>query len=91
MNVESLSLSNFEPERASAPYLNTPRSLEACRRHGVKPIELVAVSIDEFRKDFRNDPDAAQRRFERIDGARKLLLEAVTTEWRALCESGWPG
>lgn len=105
MEVERLSLENFEPSRAHAPYLNTPRSVEACRRHGVTPIELVEVSIDEFRKTFPNDPDIANRRYgkcieimgivswrlnvERINGARLRILRNVLVEWQHLKEIGW--
>lgn len=86
---EPLSLSTFEAAHAQYPYLNTPRSLEACRRNGINPVELVEVSIDEFRKDFPDDPDAAQRRFDRIDGARRRMLTTVLTEWKHLCDSKW--
>jgi len=86
---EALSLSTFEPNRTYAPYLNTPRSLEACRLNGVNPIELVELPISEFQKDFPNDPDAAQRRFERIDGARRRVLASVLVDWRKLCENNW--
>ena len=60
---EQLSLATFEDNRAYAPYLTTPRSLEACGMSGVNPVELVEVPIAEFQKDFPNDPDAAQRRY----------------------------
>lgn len=89
MEVERLSLENFEPSRSHAPYLNTPRSLEACRRHGVEPIELAEVPIDEFRKSFPNDPDTANRRYARLDGARQRILKNVQHEWQMLCENGW--
>ena len=88
---EELSLATFEPSHAQPPYLNTPRSLEACHRIGITPVELVAVPFEEFRKSFPNDPDAALRRFERIDGARRRLYTAVLAEWDRLCESGWTG
>ncbi len=89
---EPLSLGTFDPQNAQAPYLNTPRSLEACRRFGINPIELVEVSPEEFRKDAPDDPDAAQRRYERIDGARRKMLTNVVVEWKAICDSGWePG
>ena len=65
---EELSLATFEPNHAQPPYLNSPRSIEACRIHGVNPIELAAVPYEEFRKGFPNDDDAARRRFDRIDG-----------------------
>jgi len=86
---EPLSLGTFDPEHAQAPYLNTPRSLEACRRFGINPIELVEVGIDEFRKDSPDDLDAAQRRFERIDGARRRMMTNVMTEWKVLCDTEW--
>lgn len=89
---EPLSLGTFDPAHAQPPYLNTPRSLEACRRFGINPIELVEVSIDEFRKDAPDDPDAAQRRFERIDGARRRMMTNVMTEWKCLMDAEWyPG
>jgi len=87
--VEPLSLGTFEPAHAQPPYLNTPRSLEACRLHGINPVELVEVSIDEFRKDFPDDPDRSQRRFERIDGARRRMMTTVMTEWKHLCDTNW--
>lgn len=88
-HMENLSLGTFEPDRAIPPYLNTPRSLEACRRRGINPVELVEVPATEFKKEFPNDPDAAQRRYERIDGARRRVLKEVTAEWKRLVESGW--
>lgn len=86
---EPLSIATFEPERAHPPYLNTPRSLEACRLNGVNPVELVEIPISEFQKDFPDDPDAAQRRYERIDGARRRSLAAVTKDWKKLCATNW--
>lgn len=88
---EPLSLGTFDPAHAQPPYLNTPRSIEACRRFGINPIELVEVSIDEFRKDAPDDPDAAQRRFERIDGARRRMMTNVMTEWKCLKDAEWTG
>jgi hypothetical protein len=48
---------------------------------------LVEIPIGEFQKDFPNDPDAVQRRFERIDGARRRILAATKKDWKQLCES----
>jgi hypothetical protein len=87
--IQPLSLATFNDTEAQPPYLNTPRSLEACRIHGVAPLELVAVSINEFRKDYPDNPDIAQRRFDRVDGARKRILGDVLTEWTHLNEIGW--
>lgn len=36
-----LSLDNFDEHKESGPYLTSPRSIEACLRHGVHPEELL--------------------------------------------------
>ena len=88
---DKLSLGNFDAARANAPYLNTPRSLEACRRHGIRPSELVEISLSEFIKNAPNsDSDISQRIFDRVDGARRILLENVTKEWQKICSGGSP-
>ena len=51
---EHLSLANFNPVRAQHPYLNSPRSLEACRVHGVNPIELAGELVSERERDFND-------------------------------------
>ncbi len=84
-----LSLANFQPDKCYPPYLNTPRSLEACRLNGVNPLELVEIPFSEFQKDFPNDMDVARRRFERIDGARRRVLGDVLADWKKLCDSNW--
>jgi hypothetical protein len=84
-----LSLATFQPDKCYPPYLNTPRSLEACRMNGINPLELVELPFSEFQRDFPNDLDAARRRFERIDGARRRMLENVKTDWKKLCDSKW--
>lgn len=89
MSIEPLSLLTFDAAHAQHPYLNTPRSIEACRICGVQPVELVEIRIEQFRKDFPDDPDAAQRRYERIDGARRRILSEVLAEWCNLRDSGW--
>ena len=89
MDADNLSLETFEPGRAYAPYLTTPRSLEACRMSGVNPIELVEIPVAEFKKDFPNDPDAAQRRYERIEGARQRIYKKVKEDWDHLVKTNW--
>lgn len=92
MATEKLSLSTFDAAHALEPFLNSPRSLEACRMHGINPIELVEVPMEEFRRDCPDDPDTAQRRYDKIDGARRRLLKEVTADWKKLCEENWePG
>lgn len=89
MEQLNLSLQTFDPANAEAPYLNTPRSLEACRLLGVTPIELVEIPLEEFRKKCPDDQDTAQRRFEKIDGARRRLVKEVTAQWKTLVTNKW--
>lgn len=89
MEPLKLSLATFQPEKCYAPYLNTPRSLEACRLNGINPVELVEIPFTEFQKDHPNDLDTANRRFERVDGARRRILASVMKDWGQLCRSGW--
>jgi hypothetical protein len=84
-----LSLATFQPDKCYPPYLNTPRSLEACRLNGVNPIELVEIPFTEFQKDHPNDLDTANRRYERVDGARRRILSNVIKDWKHLCQTGW--
>ena len=51
-DVEPLSLATFDPVYSKQPYLNTPRSLEACRIHGIQPEELVEIPFREFVRAF---------------------------------------
>lgn len=57
--------------------------------NGVNPVELVEVPVAEFQKDFPNDPDAAQRRYERINGARLRILTKVQEDWSRLVAKNW--
>jgi hypothetical protein len=86
---EHLSLATFQPSHSLPPYLNSPRSLEACRLIGVQPVELVEIPFEEFQKDFGGDTDAAQRRFDRIDGSRRKALMKVKKKWKELCDINW--
>lgn len=36
-----ISLQDFDENKTEPPYLTSPRSLEACQRHGIEPDELV--------------------------------------------------
>jgi hypothetical protein len=85
---EPLSLATFQPSYAQEPYLNTPRSLRACEILGIQPIDLVEIPFREYRKAYPNDEEAALRRFERMDGVRKSIFEAVKVEWQRLVDRG---
>lgn len=45
------------------------------------------IPYREFQRAFPDDPEGAMRRFEKIDGARRLLLDAVVKEWEELRDS----
>lgn len=45
--------------------------------------------MSEFEKEFPDDPDAAKKRFIRVDGARRRVLKEVKEEWKLLCKNGW--
>lgn len=83
--MERLSLETFDPMYAREPFLTTPRSLEACRYHGVNPEELVEIPFREFQRAYPDDPEMALRRFERVDKARKVMLESVYRKWEEIC------
>ena len=48
--------------------INSPRSLEACKRRGVEPSELYQLSEEEFRKKY---PEV-------INFTQKILLKKIT-------------
>lgn len=88
--AELLSLETFQPAFSHAPYLNSPRSLEACRSYGVKPVELIEVSFQEFQAAHpHEDSDLLLRRWKRMDASRRQILDAVIDEWKGLCENEW--
>ncbi|KAM5165258.1 coiled-coil domain-containing protein 185 [Mantella aurantiaca] len=71
-----LDLSNFEDGAGSRYVLTSPRSLEACARLGVRPVELLHKSLEEVREE---NPEAGDRRL-------KDLYEAQEKERRRKLE-----
>lgn len=65
--------------------MNTPRSLQACKYHGINPEELVEIPFREFQRAYPDDPETALRKYERVDGARKKVLEEVVKTWKQIC------
>jgi hypothetical protein len=60
--------------------------LQACHQHGINPEELVEIPFREFQRAYPDDPETALRKFERVDGARKRVLEEVVKTWRNICQ-----
>lgn len=45
-----ISLENFDEYSTEPPYLNSLRSLEACKRHGIEPQDLLYVPLSDYKK-----------------------------------------
>lgn len=60
--------------------------MAACRFHGVNPEELVEIPFREFQRAYPDDPETALRRFERVDGARRRVLDEVVRKWQDICK-----
>ncbi|XP_063297490.1 coiled-coil domain-containing protein 185 [Pelobates fuscus] len=56
-----LDLANFEDGRGSRYVLTSPRSLEACARLGIRPVDLLPKSLQELLDDY---PEASVRAVE---------------------------
>jgi len=53
-NSHQISLLNFDPKSSKEPIINSPRSLEALRRQGINPQELLIRTAAEIREMFRS-------------------------------------
>ena len=75
------SLANFNPFSQSEPLLDSPRSLEACRRQGIDPKELIPKTMDECRKHLGSyTDDLVSIYFEASEERRKYKMHLVETE-----------
>mmetsp|Transcript_27883 Transcript_27883/g.81969 ORF Transcript_27883/g.81969 Transcript_27883/m.81969 type:complete len:593 (-) Transcript_27883:68-1846(-) len=57
----------------------TPRSREACRRHGVEPVELLPLPFDSFREPNKSD-EVARIKYDKYEAMRKRTLRIVNEE-----------
>ncbi len=76
-----ISLENFDPYKKSPPYLDSPRSLEACKRQGIDPSELLFVSYDEYKKILKGqkiEEEWIRIRWEHFEDKRKEKLRILT-------------
>ena len=67
------SLLTFNPEWTTGPFLTSPRSLEACLRHGVEPADLCVKPRDAFLRGsdgFPLDDDFVDERHARYEQRR---------------------
>lgn len=72
-------MENFDDRKADGPILTSPRSLEACLRHGVEPEDLLFRDESEF--EVPGQPEEIQRlRWERAEVRRQEKLRDVMDE-----------
>ena len=45
-----INLENFDQEGRSRPIINSPRSIQACLRQGIKPDELIKQPLEAMKK-----------------------------------------
>ena len=65
------------------PFLNSPRSLDACRRIGIKPEDLLFKSKQDIRDPITEatiEPDLLQMRFQHYENMRKEKLQQAVAE-----------
>ena len=72
--IAMISIENFNPEHERGPYINSPRSVEACHSLGFAPEELHKKKLSYF-KQSGGSAKLAERRMIRYEEKR---LEAVT-------------
>lgn len=80
----NLNLHNFDKVDASnCPYvLTSPRSLEACANQGVKPVELLPKTFEEFREEIPHSTpfEEAKRLYKQFEHTRTRKLEKCRKE-----------
>lgn len=83
-----ISLENFNASRTKPPYLSSPRSLEACRRLGVDPRELLLRNKHDFvTEDCKGlDMDAIDLKYNHFMERRQELFDSVVAERLKLME-----
>ena len=84
-------LDNFNPFAHNEPLLDSPRSLEACRRQGIDPKELIPKSMEECRKHLGSYTDDLVRiYYEAAEERRKYKFQLVLEERKKILgeESG---
>jgi hypothetical protein len=81
-----IDLNNFDENRLEPPFLTSPRSLEACRKQGVLPEELVHKPPSFFGQDKTVPPRVVELRYQTYNTARKERLRVVMEAYKELCQ-----
>ncbi|XP_022250698.1 coiled-coil domain-containing protein 177-like isoform X2 [Limulus polyphemus] len=88
-----LNLYNFDTSEAQdCPYvLTSPRSLEACSRIGVRPVQLLQKSLRDFEEEYGNGrtKDEVLKLFQDYEANRLRNLERCRDERQKLMLTAW--
>jgi hypothetical protein len=79
------SIENFDPSNTTEPILNSPRSVEACRRGGILAKDLVFRYADSFGDKFVSE-EIKEMRARHYEEMRVMKLSIVKDEFlKASC------
>jgi hypothetical protein len=79
------SIENFDPSNSAEPILNSPRSVEACRRGGILAKDLVFRYADSFGDKFVSE-EIKEMRARHYEEMRVMKLNIVKDEFlKASC------
>lgn len=90
MNQILLSLETFDPVTAIAPYLNSPRSIEACNRLGVSPEDLLYIPFEDFSKSSNEVNDVLKVKYDKLEKMRMHTYSNVLKEYEKICKEESP-
>eukprot|EP00743_Colponemidia_sp_Colp-15_P004376 GILK01004719.1.p1 GENE.GILK01004719.1~~GILK01004719.1.p1 ORF type:complete len:797 (-),score=226.44 GILK01004719.1:158-2548(-) len=81
-SVKTISLLNFNERKKKPPFLTSPRSLEACRRQGIDPQELLCLPPEAFvqKGETRVASSVLQQRWEHNENRRKEKMRMLLDE-----------
>lgn len=74
------------PEQALIP--NSPRSVEACFRLGIDPVELQFHPIEYYQR-VGEDHEVAEIRYEKCENARQERIRSLIDERKFLIDNNW--
>ena len=81
-----IDLNNFDEHRRQPPFLTSPRSLEACRKQGILPEELIHKAPSFFGQDKSLPPRLVELRYQTFNKARMERLKIVRETYTEMCK-----
>ena len=86
---KQLSLENFNPHERKPPYLMSPRSIEACKRQGIDPSEILIKTEDDIKLMYGNvNKEALELHLHRHETRRQEKLKILIEERKYMIDSG---